>query len=165
MSGKSGRISDPQCREKIYEMIASQEPWLSSVQMKISGLGVLHERNWILELGITKFTGMTIVGHSITEKILCPRSLAIGEIKIIYNPKMEPWLKEEEAVKLKRRLKILMELPEIVTYESWEEWKTQSRYLVWTGEDVKEILAIPDNREAELLEIMRRKKIYKKFGL
>jgi hypothetical protein len=152
-------------------MIASQEPWMSSVQMKISGLvdkqdNALSKRTWMLQISVTKFTGMTVVGENIVEKILCPSSLSIGEIKIIYNPKMEPWLKEEEAKKLKRRLKILMKLPDAFSYESWEEWKTHEQgEKVWSGEDVKAILAIPDNRETEILEIMRRKKIYKKFGL
>jgi hypothetical protein len=156
--------------EKVYEMVASQEPWLSSVQLKISGLVESEEgsmkRHWILMLGITKFTGMTIVGEHIIEKILCPRSLQNGDFKVIYNPAMEPWLSEEEAIKLKRRLKILMRLPDTMSYEEWEEWRTlESREMIWSSEDIKDIQAVSDDREAELLEIMRRKKIYKKFGL
>lgn len=101
--------------EKAYEMVASQEPWLSSVQLKISGLAESEEgsinRHWMLILSITKFTGMSIVGEHIVEKILCPQSLQNGDLKVIYNPAMEPWLSEEEAIILKRRLKILMRLP------------------------------------------------------
>ena len=134
--------------------------------MKVSGLvekqdNALSNRSWMLQISTTKFNGHSISGESIVEKILCPSSLSIGEIKVIYNPKMEPWLKEEEAMKLKKRLKILMELPLTFSYDN--ERVTKALETVWNGEEIKEILAIPDNREAELLEIMRRKKIYKKL--
>ena len=135
--------------------------------MKLAKSGIMsHDAEsdlyskWEIHLTIAAYN--VYVNRTITEFIMDPSLIEDGVIVSVHNPKMLPWLTAEECEKLRTRVIKILQLPPELPVWGPPPPRSQRK---WTREEMIAILELPDEGLENGLELIRRKLIYKKFGI